>query len=43
MAGKEKTHPEIVQEKCRKIIEELRNQSSKIELKTSIRQLPGKF
>ena len=43
MVGKEKAHPEVVREKCQKIIERLQNHSSKIELKGSIRQLPNKF
>jgi translation initiation factor IF-3 len=43
MKGKEKAHPEIVQEKCQKIIDYLQSQSNTIELKDSIRQLPGSF
>jgi translation initiation factor IF-3 len=43
MKGKEKAHPEIVREKCQKIIDYLQSQSNTIELKDSIRQLPGSF
>lgn len=43
MKGKEKIHPEIVREKCQKIIEDLQRQSDTVELKDSIRQFPGSF
>jgi len=43
MRGREKQHQPLVQEKCEKIIEELRNQSDKIELKDNIQKLPGSF
>jgi translation initiation factor IF-3 len=43
MKGKEKAHPEIVREKCQKTIDYLQSQSNTIELKDSIRQLPGSF
>ncbi|CAJ0832425.1 9721_t:CDS:10, partial [Entrophospora sp. SA101] len=35
---KEKAHPDLAHEKCQKIIEELKSQSPKIELKDNIRQ-----
>ncbi|CAJ0851207.1 2156_t:CDS:2 [Entrophospora sp. SA101] len=38
MVGKEKAHPDLAHEKCQKIIEELKSQSPKIELKDNIRQ-----
>ncbi len=38
MVGKEKTRPDLAREKCQKIIEELKSQSPKIELKDNIRQ-----
>jgi|ERR1051326_1553248 translation initiation factor IF-3 len=41
MVGKEKTRPDLAQEKCQKIIEELKNQSPKIELKDDIRRHLG--
>ncbi|CAG8702541.1 3857_t:CDS:2 [Gigaspora margarita] len=41
MVGKEKAHPDLAQEKCQKIIEELKSQSPKIELKDNIRQHLG--
>ena len=41
MLGKEKAHPDLAHEKCQKIIEELKSQSPKIELKDNIRQHLG--
>ena len=43
MTGKEKTHPEVAREKCQKIIEEMKNQSPKFDLKDNLHQLPGSF
>jgi translation initiation factor IF-3 len=41
MVGKEKTRPDLAQEKCQKIITELKNKSPKIELKENIRRHLG--
>lgn len=41
MVGKEKAYPNLAHEKCQKIIEELKIQSPKIELKDNIRQHLG--
>jgi hypothetical protein len=41
MVGKEKTRPDLAQEKCQKIIEELKNRSPKIELRDNIRRHLG--
>ncbi|WNE41050.1 MAG: Translation initiation factor IF-3 [Mycoplasmataceae bacterium] len=38
LVGKEKSRQEIAQEKCQRIITELKNQSSKIELRDNIKQ-----
>ena len=43
MTGKEKSRPDLAQEKCQEIIKELKNQSPKIELKDDIRRHLGTF
>ena len=41
MVGKEKTRPDLAQEKCQKIIAELKAKSPKIELRDNIRRHLG--
>lgn len=38
MVGKEKTRPDLAQEKCQKIIADLKTKSPKFELKDNVRQ-----